>query len=100
MPLPMNSTAKRFGNVPAAVAVTAACAGLAHAIDSIHGRAMVTPMPRRTVRLEIVPLAIALPLCSEVSARTFVAELRAGHDAFHQAVEPIAVFHELRTHAF
>ncbi len=60
MPLPMNSTANRFGNVPAAVATmlpgTAVCAGFAHAIDSSHGSAIVTPRPRRTVRLEIVPL--------------------------------------------
>ncbi len=37
---------------------TALCAGLAHAIDSSHGSAIVTPTPRRTVRLEIVPFVI------------------------------------------
>src|SRR5260370_20522030 len=46
-PLPMNRTAKRFGK--ASGPVEAAKAGR----DSSHGKAMVTPAPRRTVRREI-----------------------------------------------
>ena len=77
MPLPMNSTAKRFGKVPAAVLTmlpgTALCAGFAHAIDSSHGSAIVTPRPRRTVRLEIVPFVI---VCSTVYRRAKVLRRR------------------------
>src|SRR5712692_3854592 len=44
MPLPMNRTAKRLGNDGVS----------AHAFtDSNHGKAIVTPTPRSTVRLEI-----------------------------------------------
>ena len=42
-PLPMNITAKRFGNAFEGVAANADS-------DSSHGSAMVTPAPRRTVR--------------------------------------------------
>src|SRR5712692_11665986 len=48
MPLPMNSTANRFGSGPAVPSAEFPHAGN----DSIHGSAIVTPMPRRTVRLE------------------------------------------------
>src|SRR5258706_3003993 len=79
MPLPMKSTAKRLGNGPAAPP------GLPHAgNDSIHGSAIVTPMPRRTVRLERLILftrleqqrcdfiQVAAPDHPRVCARTFV----------------------------
>src|SRR6266567_8889295 len=49
MPFPMNSTAKRFGSG------LDASAGLPQAAnDSIQGSAIVTPMPRSTVRREML----------------------------------------------
>src|SRR5262245_12246766 len=48
-PLPINSTANRFGNAGAD------CAGAPQAAnDSSHGRHIVTPTPRSTVLLVIV----------------------------------------------
>src|SRR5512132_2016248 len=55
MPLPMNSTAKRLGNGPAA---RSAATGLPQAgSDSSHGSAMLTPTPRNTVRLDMPLIA-------------------------------------------
>src|SRR5467141_3674424 len=57
MPLPMNRTAKRLGNV------------LPHAgSDSSQGSATATPTPRSTVRLEI-PLMHSPRACSAALAR-------------------------------
>src|SRR5437867_2935576 len=56
----MNSTANRLGNDPGP------SPGFPHAgKDSIHGSAIVTPMPRRTVRLEML---ICLPLFTGAGA--------------------------------
>src|SRR5881394_4221045 len=56
MPLPMNSTANRFGTGSLALEAPAQAGS-----DSIHGNATVAPIPRRTVRLEtlIYPRAFA-----------------------------------------
>src|SRR5215510_11066387 len=48
-PLPINSTANRFGNAGADFAGPPQTGN-----DSSHGRHIVTPAPRRTVLLEIV----------------------------------------------
>src|SRR5688572_11250370 len=88
MPLPMNITAKRFGNT---VAAAADCDGAAHASDSSHGSAIVTPTPRRTVRLEMDRLMPSLLGAGGT-------KLRARHDAFDDAVETVAVAGQRRAH--
>src|SRR5690242_12684672 len=50
MPLPMNSTASRFGRRRAASLPRAAASGS----DSSHGSASATPTPRSILRLEIM----------------------------------------------
>src|SRR5947209_7497836 len=82
-PQPRKITPKRFGNAPApAVAALAAN-------DSSHGRAMVTPAPRRIARrairweedfVESGILFAFLSIGIEISA---VQELRAGDDGFN-----------------
>src|ERR1051326_6050707 len=98
-PFPMNSTAKRFGN---------SSGGAPHAFrDSSHGKATVTPAPRRTVRREIrdagfgVRLGMDSPFSVKGGGRSRgsdIQKLRAGNDGFHQAAEAIFVGLKLRLH--
>src|SRR5690349_20767827 len=107
MPLPMNTTAKRFGNAPApgiaAAAPAAAGASPNTDMDSSHGRAMVTPTPRRKVR-RLKPRGFAgrgtlswpIKICLSLSVSDgFIAslgqKLRAGDDGFDKGIEAITV---------
>src|SRR5215472_18801640 len=98
-PLPMNSTAKRLGRTGAALSANPES-------EPSHGRAMVTPAPRSTVR-RVTPSAelfVRLRILSTTFAvasqhrRRFrsgraplLSELRTRDDRFHQHRETMAV---------
>ena len=69
--------------------------------DSSHGRAMVTPAPRSTVRREIrwadfgVRSDILFTFLFLGIQASFVQELRAGDDGFHQRSEAVTVRRQL-----
>src|SRR5664279_2175082 len=76
MPVPMKSTAKRFGGLGTAAADS----------DSSHGKAIVTPVPRRNVRREEAFSRRVFILRSpfvrrELLAPALVKKLATGHDA-------------------
>src|SRR5690349_10155086 len=99
MPLPMNITAKRLGKGPAAPAVSAAAPQTG--IDSSHGRAMVTPAPRRKILRDGCDFGISISsCCCGYFGPAPGGELRAGDDALDQCVEPVAVGGELCPHVF
>src|SRR5688572_18779362 len=84
-PLPMKSTAKRLGKGELGVAAKAD-------MDSSHGRAMVTPAPRRTVRRDsFISLAF-------LHRRALFQELGAGDDGIDQRAELISVRRKLCVH--
>ena len=70
-PLPMNITANRFGNAEAAP--SAGVAAPQTGIDSSHGSAIVTPTPRRNVRLDALMVSLCLS-SSEVPRAGFGTE--------------------------
>ena len=67
MPLPMNRTAKRFGNAGAASWLRGGGTPQAGS-DSSHGRAIVTPTPRRKVRRGEAALCILTRLDHDSSS--------------------------------
>src|SRR5579883_2863093 len=100
IPLPMNSTAKRFG------AVAEEAPSLAkNGIDSSHGRAIVTPMPLSIVRrlgLFACGFIMLFPSRARVGRRilspSFVPKLRTHDNRFHQAAECVSIGCQLRAH--
>ena len=100
-PLPMKSTANRFGNGEEDVWANAD-------IDSSHGSAMVTPAPRRTVRRDSfisipfllrVALGLLLARAAPRPVRTFLQELRARYNRFYKRAESITVRRHPVVHA-
>src|SRR5688500_9468618 len=100
----MNRTANRFGK--AAGAVDPAKAGK----DSSHGKAMVTPAPRRTARRDMrltefgVRLGILITFLWHLYVAcgvydSFVQELRAYDNCFHQSIKAISIRGEPGSHA-
>src|SRR5262245_20919981 len=99
----MNRTPNRFGKAPAVVVS-------AKATDGSHGRAMVTPAPRRIARRVIglacfeVRLGILFTFLCGLWGRggfgaALVQELRAGDDGFDQGTKSIAVRRQPGLHA-
>src|SRR3954463_5072721 len=100
MPLPMKTAAKRLGKRLAPSGRGAAGSPQTR-MDSSQGNAMVTPTPRKKVRREIMEVRVLFRIKSvsgNVRVLTRVQELRAGHNASHQAPEPVAVASQLRAH--
>src|SRR5437867_11500806 len=95
----MNSTPNRFGNP--APGVVSAKAGS----DSSHGRAMVTPAPRSTVRREMrladcgFPTGILFTFLSLGIQASFVEELRTRNDEVHDRREPVTARHQSGLHS-
>src|SRR5579884_2672922 len=98
-PLPMNMTANRLANwTAAAPSVEAASAPppIRPASDSSHGKAIVTPTPRRKVRRAMPVRSVApdslwlmsSPLCDLIPP-PLVQELRAGDNRLDQCIQPV-----------
>src|ERR1017187_1404472 len=104
MPFPMKRTAKRFGKV-AADGVSAKAVR-----EGSHGRATVTPAPRRTARREMrwaefcvgwgilfTFLLMGIGLFARLGISS-VQELRAGDNGLYEGREPIAIRGQLALH--
>src|SRR5438067_275659 len=95
----MNRTAKRFGN--ASAGVVSANAGS----DPSHGKAMVPPAPRRTVRREMrradvfVRWGILFTFLSLGIGISLVRELRTRDDGLNQWSKTITVVRQHASHA-
>src|SRR6476619_5321342 len=96
----MKTTAKRFGRAPVPVVVGSAKQGR----DSSHGRAMVTPAPRRTVRREIesadffVLLGILFTSLFCRFCTSSVHELRTCDNRLNQGIESVAICCKSHSH--
>src|ERR1041384_3895284 len=86
MPLPMNSTANRFGSGSLALEAPATAGS-----DSIHGNATVAPQPQRTQRTQRTQRKPDCSLVSSVSLVSFVVNRRSNQPFFHKlsALSPL-----------